>query len=71
MKLLTTALYTMGIGSWIWAATAAFLTGWYWVLIILGAVLIIVGEAVRYVAEDPYETTVYGVDETIRLGGME
>lgn len=50
-NLLRGSLYGVGASLWIWALAAAFITPWYWLLLIVGAVLIMAGGCVPRVDE--------------------
>lgn len=50
-NLLRGTLYGVGASLWAWALAAAFITPWYWLLLIAGAVLIMAGGCVPRVGE--------------------
>ncbi|MGE2733803.1 hypothetical protein [Mycolicibacterium vaccae] len=68
MNVIRTAPIVSGLGCGIWALTLAFVTPWFWVLAVLGALLVIAG---GWPVGDPnlgYDTTVFGLPEPpIRL----
>ncbi len=53
-NLLRGTLYGVGASLWIWALAAAFITPWYWLLLIVGAVLIMAGGSIPR-SDDPDE----------------